>query len=266
MNVLIIGRGRVGSALASSMKSSGRDAVRLVGRRIPASGVSDADLVILAVSDDAIERVAVEIAPRIEPGVCVLHCAGARGVDVLEACRARGAHVGVLHPLISFPTKRGFPSLTGKTFVLRGASRAVAAGRHAARACGARAVVSQPSNGAYHAAAALAANGAAALAFVSVGLLERLGFQRRDAERAIGGLIVSVGENVARIGVPEALTGPIARGDADTVAAHRAALRSKGKHALAAYDALVPVIVRCARAAGLPRHRAQAIERTIEGR
>lgn len=264
MNLLVIGRGRVGSALAKALESSGQNQVTLAGRRVPPSRVREADVVILAVPDAAIEQVAGAIASDVQTGTCVLHCAGARGIDVLEPCRLRGAHVGVIHPLVSFPSKRGFPSLAEKTFALRGQPKAVAAGRRIARACGARAVVLQSTDGAYHAAAALAANGAAALAFASIGVLERLGFERRDAERAIGGLLQSVGENVVRIGVPKALTGPIARGEADTVAAHRAALRSKSKHALAAYDALVPIIVRCASAAGLSRDRAQAILRTRE--
>jgi len=97
---------------------------------------------------------------------------------------------------------------------------------------------------------------------VSVGVLERLGFDKRAAEQAIGGLLRSVGENVQKLGVPDALTGPIARGEAATVAKHRAALRRVKRDALSAYDALVPIIVKCARAAGLSRASASKILRT----
>ncbi len=263
MKVLIIGRGRVGNALEKALASSGRAELGTAGRRVSASRVRAADILIFAVPDAAIESVAAHIAPSIRRGTCVLHCAGARGVDILEACRAKGAHVGVMHPLVSFPSHRSHATLADKTFTLSGSPRAVAAGRRLARACGARAVVSKTGDATYHAAAALVANGAAALAFVSVGILQRLGFAKRDAERAIGGLLQSVGENVSRLGVPNALTGPIARGEADAVSAHRASLRPD-PHALAAYDALVPVIVRCARAAGLSSAKAKAILRTTE--
>jgi predicted short-subunit dehydrogenase-like oxidoreductase (DUF2520 family) len=110
----------------------------------------------------------------------------------------------------------------------------------------------------------LAANGAAALAFVSVGVLEGLGFDKRAAERAIGGLLQSVGENVQSLGVPGALTGPIARGDAEAVESHRKALRRVSRNTISAYDAVLPIIVRCARAAGLSQSRASKILRTTK--
>jgi predicted short-subunit dehydrogenase-like oxidoreductase (DUF2520 family) len=125
-------------------------------------------------------------------------------------------------------------------------------------------VIAETGDAGYHAAAALAANGAVALAFTSVRVLERLGFDRRDAECAIGGLLQSVGENVQSLGVPAALTGPIARGEAEAVQKHRKALRRLDRDALGAYDAVVPIIVRCARAMGLSRSKASKVLRAIE--
>jgi predicted short-subunit dehydrogenase-like oxidoreductase (DUF2520 family) len=264
MNILIIGRGRVGNALRRSLKSDGQHAVVAAGHRWRPSSVQHADAVVLAIPDHSIERVAQEIAPNLTPGTTVLHCAGARGIDALRSCETRGAAVGVLHPLVSFPSARRNPSLRGTSFTVHGSRRAIATGRHIARACGARVVVAQTGDAGYHAAAALTANGAASLAFVSVNVLERLGFDRRAAERAIGGLLQSVGENIQSLGVPGALTGPIARGEADSVANHRSALRRVSRDALVAYDALVPIIARCARAAGLSQARASQITRTTK--
>jgi predicted short-subunit dehydrogenase-like oxidoreductase (DUF2520 family) len=264
MNILIIGRGRVGSALRRSLESSGQHAVVAAGRRWKPSIVQHADAVVLAVSDDSIEMVASKVAPDLRSSATVLHCAGARGVDELRSCEAQGAAVGVLHPLVSFPSTRGSPNLRGTTFTVNGSRRAIIMGRRIARACGARTVVAQTGDARYHAAAALAANGAAALAFVSVGVLEGLGFDKRAAERAIGGLLQSVGENVQSLGVPGALTGPIARGDAEAVANHRRALRDVSRNTLVAYDAVVPIIVKCARAAGLSQSKASKILRTTK--
>jgi predicted short-subunit dehydrogenase-like oxidoreductase (DUF2520 family) len=262
MNILIIGRGRVGRALRRSLESNEQHAVVTAGRRWTPSVVQRAEAVVLAVSDDSIETVAGKVAPDLQSGATVLHCAGARGVDELRSCEAQGAAVGVLHPLVSFPSTRSNPTLRGRTFTVNGSPRAITTGRQIARACGARAVVAQTGDARYHAAAALAANGAAALAFVSVGILEGLGFDKRAAERAIGGLLQSVGENVQSLGVPGALTGPIARGDAGTVAGHRRALQRVSRNALSAYDAVVPIIVKCARAAGLSQSKASKIIRT----
>lgn len=263
MNVLIIGGGRVGSALARSLRSSRQHRVATSGHDIRPSRVRAADVIVLAVPDDAIQTVSTKIAPSLMPGACVLHCAGARGTEELDACSARGASVGIMHPLVSFPSKRSHPSLEGTTFTVHGARKAIAASRQIASACGARAVVASTGDPSYHAAAALAANGAVALAFESVHVLTRLGFEQRDAERAIGGLLRTVGNNVERLGVPEALTGPIFRGEADTVALHRTALRDVDEGARRAYDAVLPVVVRCARAAGLSKKSAEKILRLL---
>jgi predicted short-subunit dehydrogenase-like oxidoreductase (DUF2520 family) len=259
MNVLIVGRGRVGRGLERALRSVDEVDVQLVGRRVSRSALTKAEVVVLAVSDDAIEAVAVDVASGLSTDPVVLHCAGALGTDVLAACEARGCPVGVMHPLVSFPSKRATPSLASTTFTLHGSPRAVSAARRLASYCGARPVVAAPGDAAYHAAAALAANGAVGLAFAAVEVFERLGFGRRDAERAVGGLLRTVADNVAELGVPDALTGPIARGEPETVARHRSALRRRKRHALSAYDAVLPVIVRCARAAGLPTRKAREI-------
>ncbi|TFH32573.1 MAG: DUF2520 domain-containing protein [Myxococcales bacterium] len=264
MNILIIGRGRVGGALRRSLVSDGQHTVVAAGRRWKPSSVQRADVVLLAVSDHSIESVAQHVAPDLSPRATVLHCAGGRGTEELISCATRGAAVGVLHPLVSFPSKRRNPSLRGTTFTVNGSRRAITVSRILGKACGARVVVAPTGDASYHAAAALVANGAAALAFVSVGLLERLGFEKRAAESAIGGLLRSVGDNVQSLGVPAALTGPIARGEADTVDHHRKALRRVSRDALGAYDALVPVIVQCARAAGLSPARASKILRVTK--
>ncbi len=266
MNIAILGRGRVGNALRRSLDHDATHDVTVVGRKLHLSALRDANVVILAVSDDAIQLVAERIATELKPGTTVLHCAGARSVNELDACAAHGANVGVMHPLVSFPSRRRHPNLEGKTFVVNGSPRAIAMSRRIGKACGARVIVSETADPIYHAAAALVANGAAALAFVAVGLLERLGVARTDAERSIGGLLESVGANVQSLGVPDALTGPVARGDLSTVDRHRRALRRVSRRALSAYDALLPVILQSAEAAGLPRRRADEIRQVVKHR
>lgn len=262
MNVLIIGRGRVGRGLKRAISRSSLS-VSSVGRTISPAKVRGADVIVIAVPDHAIGSVSERVAENVRVGTAVVHCAGARTRSELGACEAVGAETGVMHPLVSFPDTRANPSLVGTTFTIHGAPRAVAACKRIASACGAHPVIAPTGDPAYHAAAALAANGAAALAFASVSILERLGFAPRDAQRAVGGLLRTVGENVQRVGVPDALTGPIARGETDTVRVHRRALRRVSRGALWTYDAVVPVIVRCARASGLSRARTAEILRVL---
>jgi predicted short-subunit dehydrogenase-like oxidoreductase (DUF2520 family) len=259
VKVLIIGRGRVGHGLRRALAQSEVLEVELRGRATSATRVAKADIIVLTIPDDAISSVSEQIAPSLASGSAVLHCAGARGVEELKACKARGAAVGVMHPLVSFASERATPSLDGTTFTVSGDPEAVAASRVLANACGARVVIARTGDPAYHAAAALAANGAVGLAFTSVLILERLGFERRAAERAIGGLLQTVGQNVQRLGVPGALTGPVARGEPETIARHRTSLRRLGDKALSTYDAVLPVVVECAKAAGLPERKATDI-------
>ncbi len=263
MKLLIVGRGRVGNGLQRALLEDGRHEISMTGRRLSPRSIREADAIVVAVSDDSIADVATKLAPHLSRGAVVLHCAGARGLDPLDACADRGAAVGVMHPMVSFPSKNKSPSLNGTTFTLNGHRRAVIRGRQIASACGARALVAATGDAAYHAAAAMTANGAAALAFASVSVLEALGVERRAAERAIGGLLETVGQNVQRLGVPDALTGPIARGEPGAIAAHRSALRKRARGALRAYDAVVPVIVECARAAGLSKAKAAEILREL---
>ena len=120
--------------------------------------IRDRNFLYRELPDGAIETTSRAIAPHVTSRASVLHCAGARGVDELSACKARGAATGVMHPFVSFPSKRSHPSLAGTTFTVSGDRRAIVSARRIARACGARVLVAETGDPAYHAAAALAAN------------------------------------------------------------------------------------------------------------
>lgn len=165
--------------------------------------------------------------------------------------------------MVSFPSSHARVCFEGATLVGSGDARALRAGRALARHLGATFVAADVHGAAYHAAAALVANGSVALAWNGVSILESLGMSPKEAQGALGGLLASVAHNIARVGLPEALTGPIARGDASTVARHREALLSCPPAAAAAYDVVAPVILACARARGLDEPLATAIESAI---
>jgi predicted short-subunit dehydrogenase-like oxidoreductase (DUF2520 family) len=263
VNVCVVGRGKVGRALVRGLRQGGIRCRLVAGHDgRPPRGTHT---LLLAVPDGAIREVAERLAPTTDARVA-LHCAGARGADELAALRPRAA-VAVFHPLVSFaPGARS--ALAGATFTYVGDSAALKAARLLAKALGARVVVrrktlSLPEQAAYHAAAALVANGAAALAFDGARLLVQLGFGQAEAERALSGLLASVAQNVHDVGVPRALTGPVVRGDRGTVARHLTALADLDGAALATYSALQPVVVATARAAGLSAARARSILQTV---
>lgn len=259
MSVCIVGRGKVGRTLAHALGEAGV-ACQLVAGRGFRPPRTPARTLLLAVPDGRIRELAESLAPScIEPGRgVVLHCAGARSPDELSALAAQGIAVGVMHPLISFAEAR-HTSLAGATITTFGAPRAVARARQLARKLGARCVAIEAPGPAYHAAAALVANGASALAHLGARVLVELGFSPREAERALARLLASVSDNVAQVGVPSALTGPVVRGDVATVSAHLDALGRLDPGLRDAYASVLPAIVASARAAGLDARTARKL-------
>lgn len=263
MNVLVLGRGKLGRALLRGLANSGHEAHSTAGRTPDPDALHTADLVVLAVPDPSIADVATRIAPLIRRKSVVVHCAGARGGEELWPCAEKGARTGVLHPMVSFADRRSVPDLTGATFVGSGEAARTRALRALVRAVGARLVIAEVHGPAYHAAAALAANGAVALAWSAVEILQLVGLPKKQAERAIASMLVTVSRNVEAIGVPSALTGPVVRGDLATVQRHREALRALSPPHAQAYDGVLPNIIACAESAGLPAETARLLRAAL---
>lgn len=260
MKVVILGRGRLGQGLRRRLQDTDIS-VRLTSGHAPRGPFEG--VVVLAVPDPAVEAVAASLGPRLGPGAVVLHCSGSLGPDRLTTLRDADCAVGVMHPLVSFASPTRPPSLRGTSFLIDGDPKAVRAATTIAKALRARPVRAAVHGPAYHAAAALSANGAAALGMVAVRVMESIGLSPRDAQRAIGALLRTVGENIERIGVPDALSGPVLRGDHAAVARHRDALGRLDPEAVHAYDAVAPAILDCAVRTGLPADKAARVRRAL---
>lgn len=231
MNVVIVGRGKVARAIQARLAKRPHRVKLLAPRgRLPQIG-DDVDLVVVAVRDDAIEDVARRLAAsRARPlSAAVIHVAGARGPEALAALSGRCAGIGRAHPLASFASRQSVPDLRGALWLMDGERVAVARARRLGRALGCvpRRWPGVPPP-AYHAAAALVANGAAALAAAAARVLVDAGAPPPEVAQALGVLLRSVAENVGRLGLPQALTGPVRRGDARTVSRHLGALSRWG--------------------------------------
>jgi predicted short-subunit dehydrogenase-like oxidoreductase (DUF2520 family) len=134
-----------------------------------------------------------------------------------------------MHPLASFATTRQPPALEGVALVVSGDAPA----RRMARRLGRRLGMCcfEPARlepAAYHAAAAIVANGSAALAAAAEVLLTRAGFDPSVHGRLLGPLVRSVGENITRLGPRAALSGPVRRGDVATIERHLAVVGPSG--------------------------------------
>jgi predicted short-subunit dehydrogenase-like oxidoreductase (DUF2520 family) len=244
----IVGAGRLGTALTAALRAAGMaiegpldraGAATLAGRhgdRAGAAAPRSAEAVLLCVPDGEIAAAAA----RIAPGPLVGHCSGATALDVLSPHEAFS-----LHPLMTVPPG-GAPRFAGAGCAVAGStSRAEAFASDLARRLGMRATtVADADRAAYHAAASIAANFLTTLE----GAAERLAATAGVERELLAPLVRAAVDNWARLGAAEALTGPIARGDAATVERHRDAVRQRAPDLLPLYDvladatrALVPV-------------------------
>jgi predicted short-subunit dehydrogenase-like oxidoreductase (DUF2520 family) len=266
MNVAILGAGKVGRALFRALAQA-RVRVRLVPLRRQSRARFDEDLLIVAVRDPELPRVARELArgDRVAASTAVVHVAGGVDPEVLAPLRARSAGIGQAHPMLSFASPRWAPALAGGHLLLRGDRVAVQRGRQLARALGMVARRWEPLDAAlYHAAGGLVANGAAALCAAGARLLELAGAPASDTPKVLGPLLASVANNVGRLGFPESLTGPIRRGDARAVSAHLERIRARAPELLPLYGALAELQLQLASQIGeAPAKRLNEVRRTV---
>jgi predicted short-subunit dehydrogenase-like oxidoreductase (DUF2520 family) len=167
-----------------------------------------------------------------------MHNAGALPAEALAPLAGVCAGVAQMHPMISFASRTFFPTLTHGNVHAKGSPRAQAVARSLAKELGMtpRTFPRLDTIG-YHAAAGLVANGAAALAAIGAELLVVSGVPRRDTSKMLGPLLRSVAENVEALGFPEALTGPVRRGDANAVGKQIVLLKERLPEALGLYVA-----------------------------
>lgn len=279
MSVLVYGAGKVGSNLARALRAAGHAVVLRAARRgLPKKRI-DADVVIVAVRDGDVPKVAAALAAGGLVGhakVAIVHCAGALGPEALAAARVGKVSVAQMHPMISFAAPDLLPELARGQLHVDGDGAAVRAARRLGVSLGMTPrTIGGLDRVAYHAAAGLVANGAAALAAGGVELLERGGVDRATAAKMLGPLLRSVGDNVERLGLPGALTGPVRRGDAGAVERHLGTIgrlaphlvgfyaaagsaqlplaRALGEGAASSFDAIAEVLANAAVAAAKPR-------------
>jgi predicted short-subunit dehydrogenase-like oxidoreductase (DUF2520 family) len=236
----IVGAGRAGLGLGLALARTGH-AVRLHARHprpVPAplaltvgalpAWLSQVDVILLAVPDDAIGDVACELAATrlVHAPQTVLHLSGALGRDALAPLASSGAALGSLHPLQSLSDPATAPQrLSGAVAAVEGDDRAVAVATALARGMGMEPVpVAAADKPTYHAAAVVAANFLVTLAATSQRLFVRAGLPPDGATRALVTLMQGTLDNVRAAGPGAALTGPAARGDVETIRRHLAAL------------------------------------------
>jgi predicted short-subunit dehydrogenase-like oxidoreductase (DUF2520 family) len=226
-----------------------------------------ADVVLLAVRDDALDPLVRELArgsPR--RSQLYLHLSGALTSRVLAPLARKGARVGSFHPLMTVARdpNQAAAQFRGATFALEGDAAAVRAGRRLTLALGGvPVVVRAAARPAYHAGAVFASNFVVAALAAAEDLLVRCGMTRRTARGALAPLARASVESAAAVGPVAALTGPISRGDVATVRRHLAAL---DRDTRALYVALGRKTLALARKGGLSAATARAVAKLLGSR
>jgi predicted short-subunit dehydrogenase-like oxidoreductase (DUF2520 family) len=243
LRIGIVGAGAVGTALGVAISRAGwpvaavasRDPEKrdrfcaFVPRAMPfveaAALLHEVDLAILAVPDDAIASVIEPL--RLHGAQSLVHTSGLLGAEALQSTLAAGSHAGAFHPLVSFTSdvERSVAAIEGATIALEADDRLTGLLADLAEAIGGVPVrLPSGSKAAYHAAAVLASGGLVALLDAIAHLGAAIGLDERGSLAVYGRLVEQTLANAREIGVANALTGPIVRGDTGTLDAHLAAL------------------------------------------
>ena len=278
----IVGAGAVGTALGAALSRAGWPVVAIASRDparrehfrslVPgarafaeaAAVLDEAELIILAVPDDAIAGLAAEL--RMYGGQAMIHTSGALGAEVLEPARAAGTQIGAFHPLVAFAdTERAIAALHGATVAIEGDEQLAALLARMAEAVGASAVRLLPgTKAAYHAAAVLAAGGFVALLDAIAELGRVAGLDEAGSLAIYGDLIEQTLGNARALGIANALTGPVTRGDVGTLARHIETLRLHAPAALPLYRAAGEREIELAEKRGaLAQNRAAELRSTL---
>ena len=284
MDLALVGAGRVGTALTVLLSRSGHRVVGASGREgsreratrhlpgvpfgSPAETARRGEVVILGVPDDAIAPLTAQLASEdgFRSGQAVVHLSGSTPLLALGPARAAGSTVLSLHPLQTFPdVDTGIDRLPGSPMAVTAwEEEGNELGERLASDAGGRPFrVPEERRALYHAAAVFCSNYLVAVEGLAEQLFRAAGIP--EPLQALGPLARATLDNVLDDGPVDALTGPVARGDAGTVRRNLEALSAHAPHAVPSYVALARVALSLAERSGsLPRGGGSAIREVLD--
>jgi len=258
--IAIIGCGTVGSAIGkllgdagyriSGVATSNLETARKAAEATGAERYSDSSseisprgkVVFITTPDDLIESLCIEISRQggFQQDSVVIHCSGALSSEILASARECGAEVATLHPLQSFASVDQAVSLVPGSFcTIEGDGNALFLVRQIAQDLGGIVLeITAKQKTLYHAAAVAASNYLVTLIYLALELDKAAGLPINISFNALLPLMKGTLNNIGKKGIPDALTGPIARGDVATVSAHLKAIEEDSSKLLPLYQCL----------------------------
>ncbi len=245
MKISIIGIGRLGGALAIALSKKNFEIENLIVKKShtaekivefiepPPNIITDEDLskiaseiILICVQDTEIEKVAAKLSENLTGKPFVFHTSGALSSEILGRLKKIGCAVGSLHPLVSVSDALlGAKKFKDAFFCIEGDATAVKTGEKIVRALGGKSfTLAADKKILYHAAAVTASGHLVALVDAAIEMLEKCGLPETEARTILSPLIKSTVENLETQTTAAALTGTIARADAETLEKHLQAI------------------------------------------
>jgi len=251
-----IGAGTTGTALAVRLAQQGYQVVAVSSRSMTsaeklAERIADcraystnqevadtAQLVFITTPDDVIAKVAAEI--KWHSGQHTVHCSGAHSIDILEPARQVKALTGCFHPLQTFASiEHAIDNLPCSTFGIEAEEPLLTILKTMATDMrGDWVILKAGDKVLYHAAAVIACNYLVTLVKLATDLWQGFGTPPPQSIKALMPLLRGTLNNIENVGLPDCLTGPIARGDLGTIEKHLTALKTNSPSLLSGYREL----------------------------
>ena len=256
LNIGFIGAGTTGTALAARLDQQGY-AIKAVTSRTLSSAQRLADriencqvfknaqqvadktqFVFITTPDDVISDIAGSV--KWHESQYVVHCSGAHSKDVLEPARVLGAKTGGFHPLQTFADiEQAFNNLPGSTFAIEADEPLLTILKEMAISLKGDSVTLKAEDKAlYHAAAVFTSNYLVTLVKLATDLWVDFGVSRQQSIKSLLPLLRGTLQNIQNIGLPDCLTGPIARGDLGTISKHLDMLQKENPDIVSVYKML----------------------------
>lgn len=282
-NFSILGAGRLGTTLARALCHAGyhlkyisdviperaRNTRRITGQgRVTDDNrraASRAEIIFICVPDDLIPSVVEEISTLNFEGKYVFHTSGTLSSEILKPLARKGAQVASFHPAQTFSEPLTDPGIFEHIYIgLEGDAEAVELGQELAEKVGAQVLLLSPAEKPlYHLSLSIASNFLVVLLYEVAELLKTIGLEEKAIVEILDPLLERTLLNIKNKGPVSSLTGPLVRGDLETVKKHLSITRlHPGLDRI--YRAMAAEALKIARERGLPEGKIKALKRLLE--